>query len=139
MSTKSITMRPFLLGAVLALCIGQSAQSAAVLTTYQNQQAFVDMRFGMFVHFNLGHLYRSGMGNAQPEPIVVRSHGRKLRPVGRCREVRGHDIRRADHQAPRRLLPLAHPTPKEKHVRDLPERHVQRIQAGRRETVCRRL
>jgi len=70
MSTKSITMRPFLLGAVLALCIGQSAQSAAVLTTYQNQQAFVDMRFGMFVHFNLGTFTDQEWATPNQNPLL---------------------------------------------------------------------
>lgn len=76
------TARSSLPLAVLVLLSSWVFAGSAHASTYDLQKAFVEKRFGMFIHF-------------------------RLRTVGRVRESSGDEVRRSHHQAPRRLLPMA--------------------------------
>ena len=87
-----------------------SARQAEAIKRWQ------DMRFGMFIHWGPVSLTGEEIGwsRAAQTPIEeydnlykrVQPDEVQRRPVGRHRQGGRHEVHRADHQAPRRLLPL---------------------------------
>ena len=72
----------------------------------QLQRDFVDLRFGMFIHF--GILTYTGAWSKPNLDIKLFNPTRpRSRPVGRRRGRRQDEVRRADHAPPRRLRAVA--------------------------------
>jgi hypothetical protein len=77
----------------------QNGDKKPGLPLAQLQQQFVDLRFGMFIHFNGPGLARPGCTR-----VDFQSHKIKLRPMGKGGEISQYELRLPYHQAPQRVL-----------------------------------
>jgi len=103
-------LRAICLAAFCAASLSLKAQTAQqpVKPLAQLQQEFVDLRFGMFIHFNIPTYMDQDWADPEALPTIFNPKKTQLRSMGKGGKIGQHDLRLYHYQTSQRFLYLGY-------------------------------